>query len=48
LPVAMLNPTKEKNMDTEEFNLTETADDLVSAILADHERELCDDELVEV
>ena len=44
----MLNPTKEKNMDTEEFTLTETADDLVSAILEDHERELFDDELVEV
>jgi len=35
-------------MDTEEFTLTETADDLVSAILEDHERELFDDELVEV
>ena len=43
-----MNPTKEKNMDTEEFTLTETADDLVSAILEDHERELFDDELVEV
>jgi hypothetical protein len=48
LPVAMLNPTKEKNMDTEDFTLTETADDLVSAILDEHERELFDDELVEV
>jgi hypothetical protein len=44
----MLNPTKEKNMDTEEFTLTETANDLVSAILDEHERELCDDQLVEV
>ena len=34
-------------MDTEAFNLTETADDLVSAILDEHERELFDDELVE-
>ena len=35
-------------MDTEDFNLTETADDLVSAILEAHEREMFDDELVEV
>jgi hypothetical protein len=35
-------------MDTEDFNLTETADDLVTAILQDHERELFDDELMEV
>jgi hypothetical protein len=35
-------------MDTEEFTLTETADDRVSAILEDHERDLFDDELVEV
>lgn len=35
-------------MDTEEFTLTETADDLVSAILAEYDRELFDDELVEV
>ena len=35
-------------MDTEDFTLTETADDLVSAILDEHERELFDDELVEV
>ena len=40
-------------MDTEDFNLTETADDLVTAILEDHERELADpdqfgDEPVEV
>ena len=34
-------------MDTE-FNLTETTDDLVAAILDEHERELFDDELVEV
>jgi len=34
-------------MDTEDFTLTETADDLVSAILDEHERELFDDELVE-
>jgi hypothetical protein len=32
-------------MDTENFNLTETPDDLVSAILDQHERELFDDEL---
>jgi hypothetical protein len=32
-------------MDTENFTLTETADDLVSAILDQHERELFDDEL---
>lgn len=32
-------------MDTEEFNFTEAADNLVSAILDDHERELFDDEL---
>ena len=32
-------------MDTEEFNLTETADELAAAILEDHERELFDDEL---
>ena len=45
----MLNPSEgAKNMDTEDFNLTETADDLVSAILDEHERELFDDELVEV
>ena len=36
-----MNPTKEKNMDTE-LNLTETADDLVAAILDEHERELAD------
>jgi hypothetical protein len=37
---------KEKeNMDTEDFNLTETADDLASAILDHHEAELTDDEL---
>ena len=40
-------------MDTEDFILTETADDLVSTILNEHERELADpdqfgDELVEV
>jgi hypothetical protein len=35
-------------MDTEGVTLTETADDLVSAILDEHERELFDDELVEV
>jgi hypothetical protein len=35
-------------MDTEEFTLTETADDLVSAILDEHEREMFGDELVEV
>jgi len=35
-------------MDTEDFNLTETADDLVTAILDEHERDLCDDELLEV
>ena len=35
-------------MDSEDFTLTETADDLVSAILDEHERELFDDELVEV
>ena len=35
-------------MDTEDFNLTETADELASAILETHERELFDDELVEV
>ncbi len=34
-------------MDTEDFTLTETADDLVSAILDQHERELFDDELEE-
>ena len=39
-------------MDTEDVNFTETADDLVTAILKDHERELADpdqfgDELVE-
>ena len=44
----MLNPTKEKNMDTEDFNLTETPDDLAAAILDEYERELFDDELVEV
>jgi hypothetical protein len=32
-------------MDTENLNFTETADDLVSAILDEHERELFDDEL---
>lgn len=32
-------------MDTEEFNLTESADELAAAILEDHERELFDDEL---
>lgn len=32
-------------MDTENLNFTETADDLVSAILDLHERELFDDEL---
>jgi len=32
-------------MDTEDFTLTETADDLVSAILEDHESGLFDDEL---
>ena len=32
-------------MDTEEFNLTETADERAAAILEDHERELIDDEL---
>jgi len=36
-------------MDTEDFNnLTATADDLVAAILDEYERELFDDELVEV
>lgn len=35
-------------MDTEEFYLTETPNDLASAILDQHERELFDDELVEV
>ena len=34
-------------MDTEDFTLMETADDLVSAILDQHERELFDDELVD-
>jgi hypothetical protein len=48
-PVPMLNPREgAKNMDTEDFNLTETADDLASAILEAHEREMFDDELVEV
>lgn len=32
-------------MDTENLNFTETANDLVSAILDQHERELFDDEL---
>ena len=32
-------------MDTENLNFTETADDLVSAILDEYERELFDDEL---
>ncbi len=32
-------------MDTENLNFTEAADDLVSAILDQHERELFDDEL---
>ena len=32
-------------MDTEEFTLTQTADDLVSAILDEHDRELFDDAL---
>ena len=32
-------------MDTEEFNLTESADELAAAILAEHERELFDDEM---
>jgi hypothetical protein len=32
-------------MDTENLNFTETADDLVSAILDEHERELFDYEL---
>jgi len=44
----MLNAKRSKNMDSEDFTLTETADDLVSAILDEHERELFDDELVEV
>ena len=35
-------------MDTEDVNLTETPDDLVAAILDEYERELFDDELVEV
>ena len=39
---------RSKNMDTEDFPLSETADDLVSAILDEHERELFDDELGEV
>ncbi len=34
-------------MDTEDFTLTETADDMVSAILDQHERELFDDGLEE-
>ena len=35
----------EKNRDTADFTLTETAEDFVSAILDDQERELFDDEL---
>ena len=35
-------------MDTEDFSLTETTADLVTAILDEHERDFCDDELVEV
>ena len=36
-------------MDTDDFNnLTETPDDLVAAILDEYEREMFDDELVEV
>jgi hypothetical protein len=34
-----------KNRDTADFTFTETAEDFVSAILDDHERELFDDEL---
>ena len=32
-------------METEDFTFTQTADDLVSAILDEHERELFDEEL---
>jgi len=39
------NAKRRKYMDTEDFTLTETADDLVSAILEDHESGLFDDEL---